>query len=704
MVFHDRSKTVTVNVDDSSNLESGNSLELKFNRKGELFRIKRNGEIVDPMSSDFELLEDNIVVQQAWLDTNIELGTPEGQLFANWSDTSEADFATIVTVPSSLTVKRVKRDLNEKELETSTTTSASKTVSSNFDLNAGQGYINGKKVSLDEYTAYHQLSDGEKLRRYGVPVPIKGTAFGDEIKLDIAISNLDPKGVVRDYKVFYDEKNGTTIRPVDANGNLLPNRKPIYQDGVWDESQISQGVGADQWDESDLEQIDKQIKDKTTEHINATNPKSIKPQWLKDYVKFGINNSKKVAMFALRNGPYTRPFFNNNFWRGTENYNKAGSGNGFDGASGQGQKLTMGTLKQFAGAEEEDHLFKKIVKYPMDMAYNMDHMFIQCYSYRAPYAKTFAGDYGKGLFNPFNFGGRESGLSIGAERFTAYKKKLGAGIKLPMPNNIQDGNGRSWNEESMTTQQMAGAQMASKNLVGSILTGDLFGTGPTIRKYALQGDMLLNQTGVVAAEKIAQLAADTGLSAEQIMQRSVGVVANSNTELLFAGVMLRSFEYQWRLSPRNRLEAANVRMIIRAFKQWSAPKKTRKADRGGKSQVGKAGGPSFLLGTPNIFRLRFVTNGNRNILGVNKFKPCALTNVDLNYTAEGQWLAYENGMPVAIDMTLRFAELEPIYDTDYSEDIAENRQYEPDDPESTGDLYPISKIDQSSPYGSDIGY
>ena len=105
MVFHDRSKTVTVNVDDSSNLESGNSLELKFNRKGELFRIKRNGEIVDPMSSDFELLEDNVVVQQAWLDTNIELGTDEGKLFANWSDTQEADFATIVTVPSSLTVK-----------------------------------------------------------------------------------------------------------------------------------------------------------------------------------------------------------------------------------------------------------------------------------------------------------------------------------------------------------------------------------------------------------------------------------------------------------------------------------------------------------------------------------------------------------------------------------------------------------------------
>ena len=122
------------------------------------------------------------------------------------------------------------------------------------------------------------------------------------------------------------------------------------------------------------------------------------------------------------------------------------------------------------------------------------------------------------------------------------------------------------------------------------------------------------------------------------------------------------------------------------------------------SNVGKAGGPSFFLGTPNIFRLRFVTGGNRNILGVNKFKPCALQNVDINYTPEGQWMAYENGMPISVMMTLRFAELEPIYDTDYSEDIAKDRQYDPNDPESIGDLMPISIIKQNSPYSSDIGY
>ena len=274
---------------------------------------------------------------------------------------------------------------------------------------------------------------------------------------------------------------------------------------------------------------------------------------------------------------------------------------------------------------------------------------------------------------------------------------------------MTDGNPRNWGEQSMDAGQMGAIQNVSKNVLTSFFTNDFGGYGRTATKLSMQGEMLTQEStrGMSMANKIAQLASESGfgdVSSEQVLSRSVGVVVNSNTELLFAGVSLRSFEYQWLMSPRNRLEAANVRMIIRAFKQWSAPKKIRKIDNGELSNVGKAGGPSFFLGTPNIFRLRFVTGGNRNILGVNKFKPCALQNVDINYTPEGQWMAYENGMPISVMMTLRFAELEPIYDTDYSEDIAKDRQYDPNDPESIGDLMPISIIKQNSPYSTDIGY
>ena len=546
--------------------------------------------------------------------------------------------------------------------------------------------------------------------------PIANSEFGEEINPGVEISQQDSQGNVRNYKVFYSETGGTTVRAVDANGQLLQNVEPIYKDGVWDQSKLTKDT-ASSFSKDDQLRIHQAIQESTKNHIEATAPGLAKPKWTtQEGYANGIPSDKDAQQEVLENK--IKNARNNKekvmYTKKLRNYNKSKTNQGetekkdslLDKITNQGSRGVGAIENAFSGAEEADTLFKKIVKYPMDMSNSMDHMFIQCYSYRAPYAAALDGKSGKR--NIFA-NDKESSFTFGSERTTPYKRKLGAGIKLPMPNNMTDGNPRNWGEQSMDAGQMGAIQNVSKNVLTSFFTNDFGGYGRTATKLSMQGEMLTQEStrGMSMANKIAQLASESGfgdVSSEQVLSRSVGVVVNSNTELLFAGVSLRSFEYQWLMSPRNRLEAANVRMIIRAFKQWSAPKKIRKIDNGELSNVGKAGGPSFFLGTPNIFRLRFVTGGNRNILGVNKFKPCALQNVDINYTPEGQWMAYENGMPISVMMTLRFAELEPIYDTDYSEDIARDRQYDPNDPESIGDLMPISIIKQNSPYSSDIGY
>ena len=546
--------------------------------------------------------------------------------------------------------------------------------------------------------------------------PIANSEFGEEINPGVEISQQDSQGNVRNYKVFYSETGGTTVRAVDANGQLLQNVEPIYKDGVWDQSKLTKDT-ASSFSKDDQLRIHQAIQESTKNHIDAVAPGLAKPKWTtQEGYANGIPSDKDAQQEVLENK--IKNARNNKekvmYTKKLRNYNKSKTNQGetekkdslLDKITNQGSRGVGAIENAFSGAEEADTLFKKIVKYPMDMSNSMDHMFIHCYSYRAPYAAALDGKSGKR--NIFA-NDKESSFTFGSERTTPYKRKLGAGIKLPMPNNMTDGNPRNWGEQSMDAGQMGAIQNVSKNVLTSFFTNDFGGYGRTATKLSMQGEMLTQEStrGMSMANKIAQLASESGfgdVSSEQVLSRSVGVVVNSNTELLFAGVSLRSFEYQWLMSPRNRLEAANVRMIIRAFKQWSAPKKIRKIDNGELSNVGKAGGPSFFLGTPNIFRLRFVTNGNRNILGVNKFKPCALQNVDINYTPEGQWMAYENGMPISVMMTLRFAELEPIYDTDYSEDIARDRQYDPNDPESIGDLMPISIIKQNSPYSSDIGY
>ena len=546
--------------------------------------------------------------------------------------------------------------------------------------------------------------------------PIANSEFGEEINPGVEISQQDSQGNVRNYKVFYSETGGTTVRAVDANGQLLQNVEPIYKDGVWDQSKLTKNT-ASSFSKDDQLRIHQAIQESTKNHIDAVAPGLAKPKWTtQEGYANGIPSDKDAQQEVLENK--IKNARNNKekvmYTKKLRNYNKSKTNQGetekkdslLDKITNQGSRGVGAIENAFSGAEEADTLFKKIVKYPMDMSNSMDHMFIQCYSYRAPYAAALDGNVGKRNILATD---KKSSFTFGSERTTPYKRKLGAGIKLPMPNNMTDGNPRNWGEQSMDAGQMGAIQNVSKNVLTSFFTNDFGGYGRTATKLSMQGEMLTQEStrGMSMANKIAQLASESGfgdVSSEQVLSRSVGVVVNSNTELLFAGVSLRSFEYQWLMSPRNRLEAANVRMIIRAFKQWSAPKKIRKIDNGELSNVGKAGGPSFFLGTPNIFRLRFVTGGNRNILGVNKFKPCALQNVDINYTPEGQWMAYENGMPISVMMTLRFAELEPIYDTDYSEDIASDRQYDPNDPESIGDLMPISIIKQNSPYSTDIGY
>ena len=546
--------------------------------------------------------------------------------------------------------------------------------------------------------------------------PIANSEFGEEINPGVEISQQDSQGNVRNYKVFYSETGGTTVRAVDANGQLLQNVEPIYKDGVWDQSKLTKNT-ASSFSKDDQLRIHQAIQESTKNHIDAVAPGLAKPKWTtQEGYANGIPSDKDAQQKVLENK--IKNARNNKekvmYTKKLRNYNKSKTNQGetekkdslLDKITNQGARGVGAIQNAYSGAEEADTLFKKIVKYPMDMSNSMDHMFIQCYSYRAPYSAALDGNVGKRNILATD---KKSSFTFGSERTTPYKRKLGAGIKLPMPNNMTDGNPRNWGEQSMDAGQMGAIQNVSKNVLTSFFTNDFGGYGRTATKLSMQGEMLTQEStrGMSMANKIAQLASESGfgdVSSEQVLSRSVGVVVNSNTELLFAGVSLRSFEYQWLMSPRNRLEAANVRMIIRAFKQWSAPKKIRKIDNGELSNVGKAGGPSFFLGTPNIFRLRFVTNGNRNILGVNKFKPCALQNVDINYTPEGQWMAYENGMPISVMMTLRFAELEPIYDTDYSEDIAKDRQYDPNDPESIGDLMPISIIKQNSPYSSDIGY
>jgi len=153
------------------------------------------------------------------------------------------------------------------------------------------------------------------------------------------------------------------------------------------------------------------------------------------------------------------------------------------------------------------------------------------------------------------------------------------------------------------------------------------------------------------------------------------------------------------MTPRDADEAAMVKAIIRFFKQGMAAKTLNTM----------AGQRALFLGTPNIFRLQYRTANGEIIEGVNRIKPCAVTGTAVNYTPDGVWSAYDQGQPVSTVLTIGMAELEPVYASDYSENVIGSRRSSDktkvregvddkakDIPQKDGDLYSIRP--------SEVGY
>ena len=138
--------------------------------------------------------------------------------------------------------------------------------------------------------------------------------------------------------------------------------------------------------------------------------------------------------------------------------------------------------------------------------------------------------------------------------------------------------------------------------------------------------------------------------------RATGKALNSNLELLFDSVNLRTFPFSINFSPRTPDESMMVKHIIRAFKSSMAAKK-------GTSDVGQGG---IFLRAPDVFHLRYLHRGKDHPF-LNSFKHCALTGMTVNYTNAGTYASYEDGTPVSINMNLTFKELNPIYHEDYDD-------------------------------------
>jgi len=270
--------------------------------------------------------------------------------------------------------------------------------------------------------------------------------------------------------------------------------------------------------------------------------------------------------------------------------------------------------------------------YPIDISTAQDHLMIKKYKYSS------RGESVNQSGPDGSVAGEYAGFAI-----------------LPMPK-VSDSNGAEWGDSDLNVFGIAAAQSLStvvnktKDAIGGSF--NINDVPQNIRDFFTDNKVRSNAEGALAvggALGASALLKTIGVSIEPdtILARSTGFIANPNAELLFQGPVLRDFGFQFLMIARSQEEGDMIRKMIRWFKEGAAPKYRNAA----------------LLGTPDIFRLKYVTPTNPGIL--NRFHDMALRTITVDYAPDGFWSAYEDAHPVACRMSLQFTELKPVYDTDY---------------------------------------
>ena len=217
-------------------------------------------------------------------------------------------------------------------------------------------------------------------------------------------------------------------------------------------------------------------------------------------------------------------------------------------------------------------------------------------------------------------------------------------VILPIPGGIQDGQSVNWGGSTMTPLDMVKADIAMSAVSEGL--GQGVKTAGTAAQN-LAGAMGDNNKALAAV--IAGMAAGAG----NLLTRTTGAITNPNMELLFNGPQLRTFSFQFQLAPRSKDEAMEAVKIIRFFKQGMAPIRTKSM---------------LFLKSPHTFKLSYKGSDGDDHKYLNKFKECALGTFNVNYTPNGNYSTYEDGVMTAYQMTMTFRELDPIYNDDYGSD------------------------------------
>jgi hypothetical protein len=129
---------------------------------------------------------------------------------------------------------------------------------------------------------------------------------------------------------------------------------------------------------------------------------------------------------------------------------------------------------------------------------------------------------------------------------------------------------------------------------------------------------------------------------------AMGYAINPQFEMLYAGTDLRSFLFDFTMTPRDEKEAETIRKIIKRFKYHASPAYV-------------AGQGRYII-PPSYFDITFNFNGTES-KWLPSISTCVLRQVIVDYNGSGldTWATHADGSPIQVKLTLEFVELEMMH-------------------------------------------
>ena len=242
-------------------------------------------------------------------------------------------------------------------------------------------------------------------------------------------------------------------------------------------------------------------------------------------------------------------------------------------------------------------------------------------------------------------------------------------VELPIPNELSDSQSVTWDANKMNAFEVVASSVAIGAMAAPGATAEAVQKAITAaRTSASAADFGAEGNRTVAGAVRAALAGlglqafGSNVTPNTMISRATGQILNSNTELLFNGVNLRTFTFNVTFAVRSKDESERVKKIIRSFKTSMAPKAGEEYVPGAGNFKGSGG---IFLNAPDIFLIQYLKAGEEHPF-LHKFKPCALTQLNVNYTGANVYSTYKDGTPTLIKMQMAFSEMNPIYAEDYA--------------------------------------